>query len=399
MAGNKLSEGVTAEHVVQALADFDRSGAHPFGESTKYDLAYEGRRFPPKAIMALAVFRARGVTLTPKDFDGGQESTAFRVLRRLGFAVERKPNRGGSPKSWDLAPGESIRRRELHDRFGGSRQGGISPSRDTPNIMIFTDPDVGEQFGYFDGWKDDGCFHYTGEGQRGDMRMNHGNRAIAEHGSSGRTLRLFHGSSGVVLYDGEYAVDGEQPFYEGRAPDREGASRKSIVFRLRRVDGKAPANEGRAPAPRRMVATVPLEVGHVDRYQVRNETELKEASRHESTLVSRFAGWVEGGGGTVERLRILVPGEDSALYTDAFWVERSVLIEAKAAVSREALRMAVGQLLDYVRHVDPRPRLAVLLPAEPTGDLGEFLRSVGIAAIWSVPDGSFRHSLDREPQS
>ena len=41
---------------------------------------------------------------------------------------------------------------ELHDRYGGSGEGGISPSRGSPNVLIFTDPAIGEKFGYFDGW-------------------------------------------------------------------------------------------------------------------------------------------------------------------------------------------------------------------------------------------------------
>jgi hypothetical protein len=49
---------------------------------------------------------------------------------------------------WTLKPGEVIRRTELHKQFGGSGQGGISPSSTTQNVLIFSDPEVGTLYGY-----------------------------------------------------------------------------------------------------------------------------------------------------------------------------------------------------------------------------------------------------------
>jgi len=87
---------------------------------------------------------------------------------------------------WTLKPGDQIRRTELHAMYGGRRQGGIGPSAQTPNVFIFTDPKSGEQHGYIDSWKNDGCFHYTGEGQRGDQELTHGNRTILDSARDGR---------------------------------------------------------------------------------------------------------------------------------------------------------------------------------------------------------------------
>lgn len=61
-------------------------------------------------------------------------------------------------EEWALESGESIRRVDLHKRYGGNRQGGISPSRSSPNLMIFTDPS-GHQYGYRDSWDEKGIFH------------------------------------------------------------------------------------------------------------------------------------------------------------------------------------------------------------------------------------------------
>jgi hypothetical protein len=54
--------------------------------------------------------------------------------------------------AWHLSPGDTIVRTELHDLYGGSRQGGTIPSRTSPNIFLFLDKKVGGAHGYFDGW-------------------------------------------------------------------------------------------------------------------------------------------------------------------------------------------------------------------------------------------------------
>lgn len=47
-------------------------------------------------------------------------------------------------------------------------------------------------------------------------------------------------------------------------------------------------------------------------------------------------------------------------------------------------RMAVGQLLDYRRHLDDRAAvdLAVLFPSKPSKEEREFLNWVGVKAAW-----------------
>src|SRR5690348_4711555 len=115
------------------------------------------------------------------------------------------------PDSWELAPGDVVNRAALHTRYGGSGRGGMAPSRMTPNMLIFTDPSVGNQHGYYDGWVDD-VFHYTGMGQRGDQEMKSGNRALLEHHADGRSVRLFRGAGGDVTYLGEFEVDPARPY-------------------------------------------------------------------------------------------------------------------------------------------------------------------------------------------
>jgi hypothetical protein len=133
---------------------------------------------------------------------------------------------------WNLLPGDRVRRIELHQTFGGSRQSGIAPSSKSPNIFLFSYTKRGERHGYHDDFQ--GIFLcYTGEGQRGDQRMTRGNAAIRDHVQDGRALRVFRGAgSGIVEYMGEYELTAIE---EDTAHQTDsGSLRKVIQFKLQR---------------------------------------------------------------------------------------------------------------------------------------------------------------------
>lgn len=103
-------------------------------------------------------------------------------------------------------PGQIIKRSEIHDRYGGSRQSGISPSANFPYIFIFSGHQ-GKQHGYQDAWDNDKVYSYTGEGQSGDMRYIKGNLALRDHVKNGkRVFHLEYVSSGMVKFISEMVV-------------------------------------------------------------------------------------------------------------------------------------------------------------------------------------------------
>ena len=87
------------------------------------------------------------------------------------------------------------------------------------------------------------------------------------------------------------------------------------------------------------------------------------------------------------------PGEAKPLFCDLRDSSANTLVEAKGSVSREAIRMAIGQLADYRRFTGTDARLGVLVPEAPRQDLLALLASQGIAAIWPV-GGGFEDSAD-----
>jgi len=86
---------VNRADVLRAIKEYDRLGPerffseHGFAPTTTYELAREGRRYPPKAILGTAYEFATGKRLDSSDFEGGKTG-AVRVLGQLGFTVQEK---------------------------------------------------------------------------------------------------------------------------------------------------------------------------------------------------------------------------------------------------------------------------------------------------------------------
>jgi 5-methylcytosine-specific restriction protein A len=146
----------------------------------------------------------------------------------------------------DLTPGAIYRRTDLHLRYGGQRQGGISTPASHSVVLIFTGY-AGGQHRYADGWSR-GVFCYFGEGQQGDMEWSRGNAAIRDHVAHGCDLLLFEmleTPRSHVRFLGPFAC-GSWEYRE--APDRTGAVRRAIVFHLTPVSD-APASVSAPLAP------------------------------------------------------------------------------------------------------------------------------------------------------
>ncbi len=94
----KLRKDVTRDDVLRALHEYDRLGSeqffaeHGFGPSRSYELVWQKRHYPHKAILGTAYELATGHRLSSGDFEGGK-SGAVAVLQTLGFTIHEKPTR------------------------------------------------------------------------------------------------------------------------------------------------------------------------------------------------------------------------------------------------------------------------------------------------------------------
>jgi hypothetical protein len=84
---------VSHADVVRAIQEYDRLGPegffarHGFAPSTTYELVWEQRRYPPKALLGTAYEFATGSRLASSEFEGGK-SGAVTILGKLGFTIE-----------------------------------------------------------------------------------------------------------------------------------------------------------------------------------------------------------------------------------------------------------------------------------------------------------------------
>ena len=83
-------EKVEKEHILLGIKDFEEKGIPKgFGPSSTYDLVFEGKEYPPKAVMAYANYHASGKEISGY-FKGGLGTDCFNAFERNGFDVISK---------------------------------------------------------------------------------------------------------------------------------------------------------------------------------------------------------------------------------------------------------------------------------------------------------------------
>ncbi|MDH6549827.1 hypothetical protein [Streptomyces sp. SAI-041] len=327
----------------------------------------------------------------------------------------------------DLAPGTIATRAEVKALYGGGIQGGIQTPSNGETVLIYSDPTAGAKHGYtFDGQVEDDehgpLFLYTGEGVSGNQQMTHGNKALLDSVTDGRQVLLFvaagkKGAKGGIphRFVGPALVDPVLPYVERHAPGGDKAMRRVFVFRLRPVPGvewsltdadmampatvssvvELPASP-KAPAP--PATQKAKQTGVKDKKTEKHSTKSTTATiqggerqviRREGQLVTAFEKHLTTAGHVFKSFQITVKGEVGALVPDLYDSTDNVLYEAKGQASRNAVRFAIGQLLDYRRHLDVPGglRLAVLLPEAPSEDVQELLHAENIALVTRTSEG------------
>jgi hypothetical protein len=315
-----------------------------------------------------------------------------------------------SDSGLNVEVGDRLTRSQLNERFGGGIQGGILTPAGGRYIFLFSDPKAGSLYGYdFDGWESYShkTFFYTGGGSEGPQTLTHRNKTLFESQATGREIHLFlavdtrAGSQEKIHeYLGQFTLDKAAPYRveTGLDADRK-ELRTVLVFRLDRYETEQLSERaGRSIASSIASSTgarpVSREASHILTY-TRTGVENNTGSRRERVLEDKLIDWLEEKGKVASRLEIRIEGQSGRLYTDTWVNDDRELFEVKGDATRNDVRMAVAQLLDYSRHIYPPPnRATVVLPSHPGADLAGFIESCGLQLAVMTDSGLLRTSSD-----
>ncbi|NEY33841.1 hypothetical protein GTU99_16815 [Streptomyces sp. PRKS01-65] len=325
----------------------------------------------------------------------------------------------------DLVPGLITTRDAIAAAYGCGTFQGIEPADKAGKVFVFSDPSAGEEYGYtFDGRAEDDEFGplylYTGAGANGDQKPSGRNGSLLTAAEKNREIHLFvaHGKvpgSGAMRqrYIGQMMLDPIKPYDVRRGPGKDHVMRDVLVFRFRPAPGTTPAwtKADRLPAAAQSdyeITEPVVDVPEPVRLPKQSGAKVKETEQHstaettadipagqrkvvrrEGELVKAFTAYLAAAGHKTHSFQITVKGEPGALTPDLYDATDHVLYEAKGLTTRANVRMAIGQLADYRRHIPNGHglRVAVLLPSEPTADVRDLLAAEGVALVYQTENG------------
>ncbi|MGV9605803.1 hypothetical protein ACWDR2_18950 [Streptomyces sp. NPDC003631] len=325
----------------------------------------------------------------------------------------------------DLVPGLITTRDAIAAAYGCGTFQGIEPADEAGKVFVYSDPSAGEEYGYtFDGRAEDDEFGplylYTGAGPNGDQKPSGRNGSLLSHAEKNRKVHLFvaHGKvpgSGAMQqrYIGQMVLDPIKPYDIRRGPGRDGVMRNVLVFRFRPAEGTTLAwtEADKTPAAAKTTievtdpaVAVPAPVvlpqqggAKVKKTEQHNTSETiadipagqRKVLRREGELVKAFAAHLAAAGHKTHSFQITIAREPGVLTPDLYDATGHVLYEAKGLTTRANVRMAIGQLADYRRHIPGRKelRVAVLLPSEPTVDVKDLLGEEYVELVYQTDHG------------
>src|SRR5688500_567115 len=104
-----IPSNITRQHILLAIDKINSEGVPAERESTKFDLLFKRKRYPPKYVISLANVFANGEVLSPAVFSGGDEANFFlsaRDFRTIPKSVPRATRQSPTEYWWDSSPTE-----------------------------------------------------------------------------------------------------------------------------------------------------------------------------------------------------------------------------------------------------------------------------------------------------
>ena len=292
-----------------------------------------------------------------------------------------------SESSFPYVYGDEFKRSDMHQIIGGSFRHGMTMSNRGKDFLLFHDVKNSKKFGYdkWEGFQADGSFHYTGQGKIGNQKMIRANSVLVKSNRDGIPIHLIESNNGVCTYKGQYVLD-DPPYTVEKAPDADGKKdREVFVFKLLPVVIKGEL-EIASQLKNNVVGIV--KIWNPPAYEAVELSGVvvkkSRLERIENELQTQFGKYLIANGHQVNSYDFSFSGLQGKLRPD-FWIPcLGLIVEAKPSSTREYVRLAIGQVLDYVnlsKCVGLQTKPAILLPNFPSFDLCTLIEDLGITLI------------------
>lgn len=287
--------------------------------------------------------------------------------------------------------GENFKRADLHSLFGGSFRHGMTSANHGRDFLLFHDDSSSREFGYdvWEGFQADGSFHYTGQGTKGDQKMTRSNLSLVRANSRGVPIHLIESTSGICTYIGRYVL-GIPNYFIRQAPDVEKRKvREVFVFNLMPISNTF-NEDGDSKG---------LVIGEDQKWVEPDlSSTIKKVLNQEETSIDFAEMRLQAEFGNYLISKGIIPLIHNFTLTDKkgvlkpdFWLpSMGLVVEAKPTSTRDHVRLAIGQVLDYANlaRLEGKTMIpAILLPARPSKDLCELIASLGITLITKLNSG------------
>jgi len=83
-------DNITKQDLISAMDLIDKNGIPSGRHSTTYDLAFNGKLYPPLLVVSYANKISNGEEFAPNTLQGGPSSEGFKLLNREGFQIVPK---------------------------------------------------------------------------------------------------------------------------------------------------------------------------------------------------------------------------------------------------------------------------------------------------------------------
>lgn len=295
--------------------------------------------------------------------------------------------------TWPIRTGEVFQHiRDITTLIGGGNsQSGITRPHGWRDVLVFSNPSAAERNGYADreGLQENGDYWYAAQGKQGDQQIDkRSNKSLLDTRNNGGAIRLFiyqvdsgyHYVGPFGLSEIPYIQTNEHPRLYAFCLTPQGADTR-LLSKLTHSDEQLNTLHNTVRCEDwKPKSTIFAEIPE-------HSYESKRAQQLEHIQEQAFGEWLKQQGKSVLDLHLRVEGRE--ITTDLFDSTDAEIIEAKSSNSRGHVRMAIGQVLDYVHNFNnrktqvtdslpPIAKPAILLPNEPEPDLTALCASLKI---------------------